>query len=61
MIANGVIDQDLKILISTNCESDTIRDDNIDFVTINESKCPSHRDYTCNNFTENTQSPYKLR
>ena len=32
MIANGIINRDLKILISTNCESD-----NVDFVTSDES------------------------
>ena len=32
MIANGIIDKDLKILISTSCESDAILDDNVDFV-----------------------------
>ena len=37
MIANGVIDKDLEILISTNCESDAILDDNVDFVTSGES------------------------
>ena len=37
MIANGIIDEDLKMLISTNCESDTILDDNVDFVTSDES------------------------
>ena len=37
MITNGVIDKDLKILISTNCESDAILDDYVDFVTSGES------------------------
>ena len=32
MIANGIINRDLKILISTNCKSD-----NVDFVTSDES------------------------
>ena len=33
MIANGIIDKDLKILISTNCKSDAVLHDNVDFVT----------------------------
>ena len=33
MIANGIIDKDLKILISTCWVSDAILDDNVDFVT----------------------------
>ena len=37
MIANGIIDKDLKILISTSCASDTILDDNVDFVTSDKS------------------------
>ena len=32
MIANGIIDKDLKILISFNCESGAILDDNVDFL-----------------------------
>ena len=37
MIANGIIDKDLKILISTSCVSDAILDDNVDFVTSDKS------------------------
>ena len=37
MISNVIINKDLKILISTNCESDAILDDNVDFVTSDES------------------------
>ena len=37
MIANSIIDKDLKLLISTNCESDAILDDDVDFVTYDES------------------------
>ena len=37
MIANGIIDKGLKILISTNCESDAIVNDKFDFVTPDES------------------------
>ena len=37
MIANGIIDKGLKILISTNCESDAIVNDKLDFVTPDES------------------------
>ena len=37
MIANGIIDKDLKILISTNCKSDAVLHDNIDFVTSDKS------------------------
>ena len=37
MIANGIIDKDLKILISTSCVSDAILDDNVHFVTSNNS------------------------
>ena len=33
MIANGIIDKEFKILISTSCVSDAILDDNVDFVT----------------------------
>ena len=41
MIANGIIDKDLKILISTSCDSDAILDDNVDFVTSDKSNCES--------------------
>ena len=37
MIANGIIDKDLKILISTRWVSDAILDDNVDFVTSDKS------------------------
>ena len=37
MIANGIIDKDLKIIISTNCECDAILNSNVDFVTYDES------------------------
>ena len=37
MIANGIIDEDLKIIISTNCECDAILNSNVDFVTYDES------------------------
>ena len=32
-----MIDKDLKILIPNNCESDALLDDNVDFVTSDES------------------------
>ena len=41
MIANGIIDKDLKILISTRWVSDAILDDNIDFVTSDKSNSES--------------------
>ena len=41
MIANGIIDKDLKILISTSCVSDAILDDNVDFVTSDKSNSES--------------------
>ena len=37
MTANGIIGKDLKILISISCVSDTILDDNVDFVTSDKS------------------------
>ena len=37
MITNGIINKDLKILISSNCKSDAMLDDNVDFVISNES------------------------
>ena len=37
MIANGIIDKDLKILIPTSCESDALQEDKVDFVTPDES------------------------
>ena len=37
MIANGIIDKDLKSLISTSCGGDAILDDNVDFVTSDKS------------------------
>ena len=37
IIENGIIDRDLKILISTCCDSKAILDDDVDFVTSNES------------------------
>ena len=37
MISNGIIDKDLKIIISTSCVSDAILDDNADFVTSDKS------------------------
>ena len=37
MIANGIIGKNLKILISISCVSDTILDDNVDFVTSDKS------------------------
>ena len=37
MIANGIIDKGLKILISTSCKSDATLDDNVDFVIPDES------------------------
>ena len=37
MTVNGIIDKDLKILISTNCKSDAVLDDNVDFVTSDKS------------------------
>ena len=37
MIANGIIDKDLKILISTRWVSDAILDDNVGFVTSDKS------------------------
>ena len=43
MIVNGIIDKELKILISTSCMSDAILDDNVDFVTSNKSNCESPR------------------
>ena len=41
MIANGIIDKDLKILISTRWVSDAILDDNVDFVTSDKSNSES--------------------
>ena len=37
IITNGIINTDLKILVSSNCENDAILDDNDDFVTFDES------------------------
>ena len=37
MIANGIIDKDLNILILTSWVSDAILDDNVDFVTSDKS------------------------
>ena len=37
MTANGIIDKDLKIQISTRCVSYAILDDNVDFVTSDKS------------------------
>ena len=37
MIANGIIDKDLEILISTSCVSDAILDDIVDFTTSDKS------------------------
>ena len=37
MNANAIIDKDLNILISINCESDAILADNVNFVTSDES------------------------
>ena len=37
MIVNGIIDKDLKILISRSCVSDAILDDKVDFVTSEKS------------------------
>ena len=37
MISNGIIDKDLKIIISTSCVSDAILDDNADFVISDKS------------------------
>ena len=37
MNANAIIDKNLNILISVNCESDAILGDNVNFVTSNES------------------------
>ena len=37
MISNGIIDKDLKIIISTSCVNDAILDDNADFVTSDKS------------------------
>ena len=36
IIANGIIDKDLKTLILTNCENDAILDDKVDFVSSDE-------------------------
>ena len=41
MIANGILDKELKILISTSCVSDAILDDNVDFVTSDKSNSES--------------------
>ena len=43
MIANGIIDKDFKILISTSCVSDAILDDNVDFVTDKSNSEPPQR------------------
>ena len=37
MIANGIIAKDLKIIISASCESDAVLDDNVGFLTSDES------------------------
>ena len=37
MIANGIIDKDLKSLISASCGGDAMLDDNVDFVTSDKS------------------------
>ena len=34
---NGITDKDLKVLKSTNCGSDAVLDDNVDFITSDES------------------------
>ena len=39
MISNGIIDKNVKILISTSCVSDAILDNNVDFVTSHKSNC----------------------
>ena len=76
MIANGIIDKGLKILISTNCESDAIVNDKLDFVTPDESnpetpqKAPGQNQINApvientpviNSHTRDTQPPYKFR
>ena len=43
MIANGIIDKDLKIQISTRCVSYAVLDDNVDFVTSDKSNRESPR------------------
>ena len=43
MIANGIIDKDLKSLISTSCGGDAILDDNVDFVTSDKSNPESRQ------------------
>ena len=40
MIANGIIDKDLKILISSSCNNDAVQIDNIDFVTSGDESYP---------------------
>ena len=40
MITNGIVDKDLKILISSGCNSDVVQNDSIFFVAFDDESDP---------------------